>query len=197
MSGPVVVAEFDEDASPPRGAALAEAAQAVGAAWVAISTGADLGGVRATVRASAERGLGVFLRLTDTRAIDGLAEACADLGELTVPLLRDRVVVVVASQVAGRRLRGEAGWAPSALALGAHGNPVRRWLRRTFPHHLRGGADCDDLVVSRGLFDDTALAGSLVPGATRRGARVWVEGALDEELPSLAAARVHGVVLRR
>ena len=35
MSAPVIVAEFGEDASPPRGVALVEAAVDAGASWIA------------------------------------------------------------------------------------------------------------------------------------------------------------------
>lgn len=195
MSGPAIVAEFGEGTSPARGAPLVEAAREAGASWVALTAGADLGGVRATVRAASERGLGVFVRLDDTRAIAGLAEACGDLGELSVPGLRDRLVVVVSSELAGRRLRGEARWAPSALALGLPDGSLRRWFRRTFPHHLRGRADCDDVVVRTDLLGILAIGDRLVPEVARRGGRVWVEGARREDLPALTASRVHGVVL--
>jgi len=195
VSAPILVAEFDESRSPPRGAPLVEAAVDAGASWVALTAAADLGGVRATIRAASDRGMGVLLRLGDTRAIDGLAEACGDLGELSVPRLRERFVVVVASELAGRRLRGEAGWAPSALALGLPASSLRRWFRRTFPHHLRGRAGCDDLVVRSGLFAVREFGEWLVPEVRTRGGRVWVEGVPRDDIDPLADAGVDGIVL--
>jgi hypothetical protein len=194
-AAPVLVAEFAGDDAPAPGAALVGAAAAAGASWVAISADDDLAPFRATLGAAAERGAGVFLRLRSTRALGDLEEACGGLGELTVQRLRERLLVVVETELAGRRLRTEARWAPSALTLGGPGGSLRLWFRRAFPHHLRGRADCDDLVVPADRFEVHALRERLVPGTRRRGGRVWVEGARREDLPALAGAGVHGAVL--
>lgn len=193
MTSPVLVARFPEDASPPRGRPLIDAATECGCGWVAIRVDESLGGLRATIEAAAAAQVGVLVELADTKGIAELADACAALAPLSVPALRDRLVVVVPGERHGRRLRADARWAPSALDLDGRAGLRHRYARFA-PNHHRAQADCDDLVVPAGMYDAAGL-GKLAATLKLRGARLFVAGAGRGEAAGLAARGVHGLIL--
>lgn len=193
MTAPILIARFDDEHGPARGKPLVAAARDAGCSWVAIRVGESVGGLRATVEAGAAEGIGVMVELGSTLAISGLQEACAALAPLTVPALRDRLLVVVPGERFGRRMRADARWAPSALDLDGHSG-FRLRLARAFPNHHRAQADCDDLVVPHGMFEGDRLA--KIAGTLRlRGARLIVDRAPRDEAASLAARGVHGLIV--
>lgn len=195
MTAPVIAVELAHGDARPADAALVAAARAAGAQWIVASADDSGAALLRTVRAAAAERLGLIVRLDSTRAIEGLGAACVPLGDLSVAALRDRLLVVVARELTGKRLRGEARWAPSALAMGDDARGFRGWFRRTFPHVERGRAECDDAVVRPSMFGPATLRDRLVPEVRRRGGRVWVEGLAAGDVAAFADTGVHGVIV--
>lgn len=176
-----------------RGAACVADAAADGAGWVALRVADDVRGLGAIASAAAARRMGVIVFLDSTAALHELGGALAALGPQEPAKLRDRLLVVVPGERIGRRVRGDARWAPSALDLGAAlaGGMFARFVASRFPNHARAKADADDLVVPAGRFD-AASAAALAAMLRRRGARLWVLG----ESAGAGADCAHGVILR-
>lgn len=206
MSGTPIVAEFEPGDARPDAAAAVAAAKSHGARFLAadVSDGdggdpeAHVGGRRvsslAGLHAAAQRhGIGLFLRLTDTRAISGLAAALGAAKEDSSARLRERLVIVVEGERAGRRLRLDAPQFPSALALG----PSRgRSLLGLLPLNLqRARSDADDLVVPWGRLDAAALT-RLRTDLARRGARLWISGVCEGDVAAATAVGAAGLVVR-
>jgi hypothetical protein len=193
-SAPVLVAaEFDDDAL--RGARLIEAARDAGASWAVQRIGADAGSARATARAAAAAGVGLVLRVDDTRAILDLEEVLAPFGERSVPLLRDRVLLVVAAERTGKRLRADAPWAPSGADAGELSGGLLRLMRRYVPHVVRAVCMTDDLLVPHDLLPASRNA-SLAEKMRRRGGRLWLTQVPPERAAALRDGPAHGIVLR-
>lgn len=193
----VVVLESEGDTSPRGVRALVDAARRADAAWIAISAdGEDAAPVRAAWRAASDAGLGLVLRLGDTRLLADLESAIDVAGERSVPALRDRLLVVVASERAGKRLRTDAAWAPSAADLGAFRGGLLGLLRRRAPNFVRATCVADDLVVPLGLLPDDRLP-PLAAKLRSRGGRLWLSNVPQERAEALATGPWHGIVVAR
>lgn len=181
-AAPQVAIEFDRDDLV--GRALVDAGRRAGGSWVVLRSGADASVARATVRATARAahdvGVGLIVRIGDTKIIGDLEEAFAPYGDLSVAALRDRVLLVVASERSGRRVRTDARWAPTAADLGSLGAGFLRVVRRLAPNFVRGACLADDLVVPHDLFPPARLA-SVAETLSTRGGRLWVSGAGSSE----------------
>lgn len=196
MTTPQIAAEFDDDTGPARGRPLVDAARDAGAGWVVLRVGATLGGLAATARAAAERGVGLVLRLDDTRGILDLADALAPFGAQSVPELRDRVLVVVPTERIGKRLRADARWVPSAADLATVKGSYMGFFRRLAPVYVRASCDADDLVVPHGFFPAPKVA-ALAAKLRARGARLWIEDVPPADVASLGDSPAFGVIVRR
>jgi len=193
----VTVAEFDDDAAPPRGRSLVEAARRAGATWVVLRVGKDPGGVKATARAAQETATGLVLRVGATEVRAELEDALAPLGERAVPLLRDRLRVVAATERIGKRVRSDVKWAPSAVDVGEfHGGPLTL-LRRIAPNRVRAACVADDVVAPWDHLPAAKLTALAAKLATR-GGRLWLSEVPPEREDEVRAAvpGVHGVIVR-
>jgi hypothetical protein len=206
VSAAVLVAEFLLDGSRPTAADVVDAAVARGARFLAAdivegegeAPDAHVAGHRvsslARLHAVALRHqVGLYLRLTDTLALPGLAEALGAAKETSAAKLRDRLVVVVDGERAGRRLRLDAPQFPSAFALGAEGR--KGLLRFMSPNFQRARSDADDLVVPWGRFDARALT-RFRTDLAKRGARLWISGVSEPDVAAASAVGAAGVVVR-
>ena len=191
----LIVADFDEDDDAPRrGKSLVDAARAAGASWVAFDADADCNGLLATARAARDAGVGLLVRVGDTKSLPLLEDALADLGERSVPALRDRLLVVVATERAGKRLRTEAPWAPSAVDLGAF-TGFLSFLRRAAPNYVRAACLVDDVVLPHDLLPPARIAAVAVK-LRSRGGRLWLSGVGRDAAASLAGGPAHGLLVR-
>lgn len=160
-----------------RGAEHVARAAADGADWVALRVAGDLRGLRAAAAAAGSRRIGLMLFFESSAVFPDLRAELEPLAPLDPASLRDRLLAVVPGERMGRRLRGEARWAPSALDLGAalRGGLFARLIAGRFPNHARAQADADDLIVPAGRFG-TSAGSALADTLRRRGARLWVLG---------------------
>lgn len=190
----VVAADFGSDA--PRGGALVDAARREGATWVVAELGNHAGSVRGVVRAVADAGLGLVVRVSDTRAYSGLYDAFRPAyAELSVAALRDRVVFVVATERAGKRLRADVPWAPSAADLGAIGAGLTGFLRKIAPNYVRAMCLADDVVAPHDLFD-ARRTDELAAKLRTRGGRLWLDRVPPRAVAGPASSPAHGIIVR-
>ena len=180
---------------PKPGRPLVDAARAAGGSWVVHSTGADLGGLRATAVAASQGGLNLMVRLGDTRTFLDIEETLAVLGELSVPALRERLLLGVADERAGKRLRTDCRWAPSAADLGTVGGGLMGALRRVAPNFVRAACDADDLLVPDGMFPRPRLE-RLAAQLRRRGSRLWIDGVPADAVEAWRGGPAYGVIVR-
>ena len=209
----VVVVDFGLEAVPPREVGgvrkLVDAARSLDAATGAVDVGADAAG-RAIVLAGGEEafrlerlahearraGVGVAVRLLDTRALSTLRDDLAVAeGALPEPL-RDRVLVIVPSERIGKRLRHAARELPSAFELSARPTGLRSFLPRRSPNMLRAASDADDLVVPWGLLPRERLASAVLQTLQKRGARLWISAVPPAEVADARAVGAHGLLVR-
>ena len=189
----IVAADFDDD-RPLRGRSLVDAARAAGATWAATSIDADCTGLAPTAKAARDAGMGLLVRLTDTKAAPGLEDALGALGERSVAALRDRLLVVVSNERAGKRLRTEAPWAPSAVDLGAFAGFLS-FLRRAAPNYVRATCLVDDLIVPHDEFPPARL-GALAAKLRLRGARLWLSDVPPDRVAGLSDGPWDGLLVR-
>jgi hypothetical protein len=208
VTAPVLVADFVLGGARPAPVELVEAAVARGASFVAAAIAEDdddalvaevdghrVGGLARLAALALRHQLGLLLRLHDTTAIDGLAQALgAEKDASAAPRLRERLLVVVPGERVGRRLRMEAPQFPSAYELPSSGDTIlTRWL----PVNVRrAAADADDLVVPWGRLDPARLASRIAPDLARRGARLWLSDVPETEVDRATAVGAAGVIVR-
>lgn len=208
MTASVLVADFVLGGARPSPAEVVDAAASRGAAFVAAFVeesdddslvaevdGELIGGLARLASAALRRQVGLVLRLRDSTVISGLAKALGEEKDATAsPRLRERLLVVVAAERVGRRLRADAPQFPSAYELPSSGGAL---LARLLPVNLRrASADADDLVVPWGALDPARLANSVAPDLKKRGARLWLSEVPDGELDRAAAVGAAGVLVR-
>jgi hypothetical protein len=152
------------------------------------------GSLEGLAREAARRGLGLFLRLTDTLPIDGLAAALGAERSQSAATLRERVLVVVAAERVGKRLRKDAPQFPSAYELPA----TEGWSAARFvsANLRRASADADDLVIPWGRRGAADLAAKMAPELARRGGRLWISDVPEADRERAAALGPSGVVVR-
>jgi hypothetical protein len=190
-----LAAEFAPERAPPAGRALVEAAREAGAGWVVLRVGAALEGVRATGRAAEESGTGLLVFLEDTRGLADLAAALPAAAARKTAENRDRLLVVVESERAGKRLRAEVPWAPSAVDVGAIGG-FARLFRSWAPNHVRAMCLADDVLAPAGMFGEARLA-ALAAKLRLRGARLWLRDVAPQDAERLGDGPVFGLVVSR
>lgn len=206
MSDAALVADFDLDGARPSAADVIDAAVARGARFLAAdivegddeTPDAHVSGHRvsslARLHAVALRHqVGLYLRLTDTLALSGLADALGAAKDASAARLRERLVVVVDGERAGRRLRLDAPQFPSAYAVGAEGR--KGFLRFLPPNFQRARSDADDLVVPWGRLAARALT-KLSADLAKRGARLWISDVAEPDVGAASAVGATGVVVR-
>ncbi len=206
---PILVADFELGGARPSPAEVVDAAAACGAAFVAAVVaendddtlaaeidGERIGGLARLAALALRAQVGLFLRLTDTPPISGLARALGvERDAAAAPRLRDRFLVVVPGERIGRRLRADAPQFPSAYELPSSGGAL---LARLLPLNVRrGGADADDLVLPWGRHDPARIATRIAPDLAKRGARLWLSDVPENEVDRATAVGAAGIVVRR
>jgi hypothetical protein len=206
LSAPLLVADFELGDARPSAREFVEAAAARGAQFVVadVEEGDDdsvearrdgrlVAGLARLADEAWRRQVGLFLRLSDTRALAGLRDALDVEKGAKVAALRDRVLVVVPGERVGKRLRRDVPEIPSALELSTAGRGLSRFLPANY---RRAAADADDLVVPWDGPNAPALVAKVAPVLAKRGARLWVSNLKPEELDDASALPVAGLVAR-
>lgn len=190
----VLAADFGDEERPRRGRTLIDAARAAGATWAVTSADADCTGLRATAKAARDSGMGLLVRIDDSKTAPGLADAIDLPGVPSVAALRDSLLVVVAKERIGKRLRTDAPWAPSAVDLGSF-TGFLSFLRRAAPNYVRATCLVDDVILPHDHLPPARLA-ALTAKLRLRGARLWLSGVGPERAAELAAGPWHGLLVR-
>lgn len=140
--------------------------------------------------------LGLLLRLMDTLSIAGLREALGVEKGTSPAKLRGTILVVVADDRTGKRLRREAPEFPSALELRPKGSHVRGLMRFVPPMGQRAAADAEDLIVPWSRADDPRIASKWAPGLARRGSRLWISDVPQADAERASRLPATGLVVR-
>ena len=206
MKPSVLVADFEISGRAPDAGEIVGAAVDRGAQFLAVAVeegdkdapDAVAGGVRiarlsSVAAAARRRQVGLVARVTDTLVVYGLREALGVAKGASAAELRDRFLVVVATDRVGKRVRSDARELPSAYEIPRR---PRGFARFTSANMQRAAADCDDLVVPWGTIDEARIASRIVPDLARRGGRVWLSDVPPDDVHRAAALPVAGVVVR-